>query len=261
MGPRYLIIGPGSTGFFAYLGFVTRYHNDGLFDDLAEISASSAGALLAFCYLIGRTRLDELREYIFNIDMKSALKFKIKNLLKNYGLIDSAIVRDEISKLCFHFSGQGDITFKRLFENTGVKLWIPAYTLNKCTNTYFSVDTDPDMSVIDAVCSTISIPLVFPPYHGKLDGSIIEEIPWIPFASYPPEQVLAIRITGETKGTETKSFFSYITNLINIIYSMRDKNKNINTIILDTGDLDIMNFSMNQDTKLITFLRGYNIVR
>ncbi len=261
MGPSYLIIGPGSTGFFAYLGCITKFHETDQLSNLKEISASSAGALVAFSYLIGKNDMEKLRDYIFKIDVKNALKFKIKNLLKNFGLVDSLFVRNEICNLCLEFTGKRDITFKKLYEETGIKLWIPAYSIDKCTNVYYSVDVDPHMSVIDALCASISIPLVFPPYDGKLDGSIIEEIPWIPFSSCPPEEVLALRISGETQEVAKKSLIGYITQLVNILYSMRDKNKKINTIILDTGDLNIMNFSIDQESKLMTFLRGYNIVR
>lgn len=261
MGPKYLIIGPGSTGFFAYLGCISKLHESNQLSDIKEISASSAGALVAFSYLIGKNDLEKLRNYIFDIDMKNTLKFKIKNLLKNFGLIDSTVVRAEISKMCLEFTGKRDITFKSLFENTGIKLWIPSYHIDRGTNVYYSVEIEPEMSVIDAVCSSISIPLVFPPYDGRLDGSLIEEIPWIPFSSCSFEDILALRISGEIVETPKTTFIGYITKLVNILYTMRDKNKNINTIILDTGDLDIMNFSIDQDSKLRTFLRGYNIVR
>jgi predicted acylesterase/phospholipase RssA len=162
-------------------------------------------------------------------------------------------MREELMKFCVT-----DITFKKLYDTTGIKFHIPAYSIEKCMNIYFSVDSHPYMSVIDAVCASISIPLIFPPYNGYIDGSLVEEIPWVPFASKTNEDVLAVRISGESKIIDEKSFVNYITSLMNIVYSMRDKNIKIRTVIVNTGDLNIYNFKLDHHTKMKLFIAGYS---
>lgn len=256
---KYLILGPGSTGFFALFGYLMKLHDKDKLQDLEEISGSSAGSLLAFCYLIGKNNLPKLKEYVFSVDVGSALKIKLKNILKFFGLVDKEIVKKEISSLCHEFTDLWDVSFEQLYQMTGIKFHVPAYSLKTKCNVYFSVDSHPSKSVVDVICSSISIPLIFPPYDGFLDGSIAEEIPWLPFADKPYDDCLAIRISGETEEIHTyDSFIRYIMDLINVIYYMRDKNKKIPTVIVDTGKLNTLNFQITHDDKLKAFVSGYS---
>jgi predicted acylesterase/phospholipase RssA len=70
------------------------------------------------------------------------------------------------------------------FEELDMKIYVSAYCLNTSTTEYFSRDTHPKMKVIDAVCMSMAIPLIFAcgKYQGRtyVDGGTQEQYPMVP---------------------------------------------------------------------------------
>jgi hypothetical protein len=99
------------------------------------------------------------------------------------------------------------------------------------------------------------------PYNGEyLDGSIIEEIPYIPFLLKNSKDVLVIKLNYTTSSKDSKSLFGYVQKLVNILYSLRHDNHIFENrkFVYIPGDVNIYNFSMSRDTKTQLFLLGYN---
>lgn len=256
---KYLILGPGGMAYFSMIGRVIKMNEMKQFEDLEEISGSSAGALCAFCYLVARKNLDSLIETSLNIKTDKVLKFTLKNLLKNFGGIDLKHARNSISEVCSKYIGISDVTFEHLYTLTGIKLHIPAYSLTKGTNVYFSTDATPMESVLDAVCASICLPLIMAPYKGEyLDGSIMEDIPYIPFLLKNPDDVYTIRVENNSLNGST-GMIGYLSKLMNVFYTLRYKTDIFKIDYIRPPNINTYKFSMDAETKMKLFLCGYRL--
>jgi len=242
---KYLVLGPGGLAMFSLFGFMKRLKEKGLLDDLQEISGSSAGALTAFCYLI-----DMSTEDVLKVDIKSLSKFSIKNLIKTGGLINTEQSIEFLKSL-------SPVTFAELYEKTKVKLHVSALSIEKSSPVYFSVDTAPNMMVADAVLASMSIPFMFPPHLGYLDGSLTEELPWTPFSSCVPDDVLAVRIPWDEM-PEAKGPMKMILKTVFMIFNMRSKFIGPSVNIPIPVNINTYDFKMNHDEKIKLYLLGYS---
>lgn len=250
---EYLVLGPASMGMFSLVGCIMKYEKE--LENIKEISGSSAGALIAVALALD-VPLSKILDSLLSVDFENLSKFKLKCLIKNYGLIDMKPVRDALVE----YYGCDPV-----FSELRKKVYISSYCLNRCRTEYFSVDTHPDMKVIDAVCMSIAIPLILPPVKHVdmfyMDGCTRELIPVTPFLDKKPDKIFCIKLKMK------EIFFEKITNLKQFIQAITTtalKLPDTNTMKLgavkevDTGDIDIYNFTMSHEDKLRLFIMGMN---
>ena len=250
---EYLVLGPASMGIFAILGCLMKYEND--LKNIKEISGSSAGAVLAVA-LAMNIPLHDVLDRLLSLDIANLTKFKLKCFIRTYGLIDMGPIRDKFVE-CYG----SDPTFAELHK----KVYIAAYCLNRSRTEYFSVDTHPDMKVIDAVCMSVAIPLVFSSveHNGMIymDGCTKELLPLNPFIDKKPDKVMCIKLKSKDV------YFEKISNLKQFMRAMLSSVLQIpdtNSVKLgsvkeiDTGHIDIYKFAMSHEDKLRMFILGMN---
>ena len=250
---EYLVLGPASMGIFAILGCLTKYES--ALKNIKEISGSSAGAILAVALAMD-IPLHDVLDRLLSLDIENLTKFKLKCFMKTYGFIDMAPIRDMFVK-CYG----SDPTFADLRK----KVYISAYCLNRSRTEYFSVDTHPHMKVIDAVCMSIAIPLVFSSvkYNDMIytDGCTKELLPLNPFIDKKPDKVMCIKLKSK------EVYFEKITNIKQFMRAMLSSVLQIpdtNTVKIgcvkeiDTQELDIYKFTMSHEDKLRMFILGMN---
>jgi predicted acylesterase/phospholipase RssA len=80
-------------------------------------------------------------------------------------LVDQALADSDLEGL-----PEKDITFAQLAAAKGRPLKIVATNLTQKAVTVFSAADTPDVIVADAVCASICIPMLFPPYRVPMDG-------------------------------------------------------------------------------------------
>ena len=231
--------------FYSFLGHLMKLHTNGQLDDLQEISGSSAGALLAFCYTLGK---DKIVKTCLEQDL-THLKPNIRTFLRKFGFIDETISRRLISEFCFKFSGNHDITFKEHYEKTKIKLHISAFSLEKHQVDYFSVDTSPNKSLVETIAMSIAVPFVFSPFKNYIDGSLSEDIPYGPFIDKNIEDVYVIRAKSDCITVPT-SLYTYLVNFVDIFYSIRHRCPINYPSARLTTDTNILNFKMGYECRL-----------
>jgi len=253
-----LIIGPGAMGFFMYLGVVSRLKRDGQLDDLEALSGASAGALIGFLFCLTKGDPTKALDFALSVPVKQIMKPNIKCLLKNYGLISHAKIRKVLGDACGVFYEKPDVTFQELYELYPIKLHVSAYCVDFMKTVYFSVDTTPTMSVLDAVCASVAIPFLFSSVKLKdgwnyIDGGAAEVIPGSPFLGQ--NSVLAMKLAW-SRLPEVKDLKSYA---ISILYSTMKLRHvyDFPVLDLDSSESDVYDFSASNDTKLKMFLKGY----
>ena len=254
---KYLSIGPGSMGYFMYLGLLSKMKNEGSLDELAEISGASAGGLLAFIYCMFKGNTSKSLDYSLNAPTKAMMKPNIKNLLLNYGLISTARIRKLLEKLCI-LEMDKDPTFDELYKWYPVKLHLSAFCLELNKTIYFSADTTPSMKVIDAVCATIAMPLLFSPLKLSdgwhyIDGGTAEMVPGGPFLG-KGEGVLCIKLDWG-KVFPIKDIKTYLSSVLYSTMKLRYQYE-FPTLAINIDDIDLFDYGTSNESKLRLFVMG-----
>lgn len=243
---KYLVLGGGSLALFATLGKMKRLYDEGHFQDLQELSGASAGSMAAVAWaLFGPRAFEKMME----VDTTQFFKMNLQCLMKHNGLSTMDGCRSEFIKLV----GTDKLTLSDLYNKTGLKVHIAAYSLEKNTTEYFSVDNAPDMKLLDALCMSCCVPILFVPQNGYIDGGVAEKLPMSPFLQYPKEDIYGLRITFQSQKQ------SYFKQLMSIFMSLRYEfpYECVHDAI-DIGSVNVFDFKMSSDTKHSLFLKGYS---
>jgi predicted acylesterase/phospholipase RssA len=250
---EYLVLGPASMGIFTMLGALINIEDD--LKNIKEISGSSAGAILGVCLALEIPLYDVLDKFL-KVDLKKHTKYNLKSFMKNYGLIDLDPIR-EVLKDVFGC----DPTFSELKR----KLHISTYCLNRGRTEYFSSDSHPSMKVIDAVCMSISIPILASSVKLNdmiyMDGGIKERVPITPFEGEAPHKILCLKLKSqdiffEKIATFSKFVETFMSSLLNIRADI-NLDKIGKVVEVDTEDYDLFSFKMSFDDKLRLFLLAF----
>ena len=221
--------------------------------DVEEISGSSAGSILALMLALGMS-IDEILNVSLSLNIPEFVKLRIGSFFNKFGFVDLEPIRDKLVEVC-----GCDPTFEEL----DMKIYISAYCLNSSTTEYFSKDTHPKMKVIDAVCMSIAIPLIFScgKYDGKtyVDGGTQEQYPMTPFLSKKPYQVTCIKLKMDRVYQENiNNPKQFVESLIRSTLENRVQYETkINVIDIDVGATNIFDFNIEYEDKLKLYNIGF----
>lgn len=258
---KHLAIGPGVLGYFALIGVLKNMADTGRLENLEEISGSSAGALTAFIYIAARGNFERILDVSLNIPIAKLAKPDLKTLIKSYGLVPFSRVKgifsDALKKL---IPKKTDMTFEELYHYFPIKLHIAAFCLDLSRTIYFSVDTHPKMSVLDALYASIAVPFLFESFVYKdwryIDGAFMESTPCAPFLN--KEDVLAVHLIHKTV-SEFNDIRGYVSMILSAILKNRFMYTNIKHLTIDLGDVPVHNFNMLNDDKIKLYTLGYEL--
>jgi predicted acylesterase/phospholipase RssA len=246
---RYLILGPGALGFYTMLGYLIK--NESQLRDIEEISGSSAGAMLGFLMLSNKS-LQDIFDLTINLDLAEMTKVDLKTFINSFGFINHELIKQKLIEIW-----GGNPTFKELPK----KFHVSAYCLNTLEVEYFSRDTHPDMHVVDALCASISIPVIFAAYEYKgkryTDGATNEGIPAVPFLHKHYSDVLCIEVlTNLFSDLKLDTLLDYF-KVIALTGWKNKINYDVPIVRLDTGTINILDFKASFETRLKLFMIGY----
>ena len=256
---KYLVIGSGSMALFVYLGALSKLKQENMIEDLEEISGASAGSLVAFLFILAKGDMAKVLDYSLTVPVKQLMKPNIKNLLKNYGLVSSEKLRKVFSETCMYFCGKPDVTFRELYEWNPIKLHVATYCVNTMKTVYFSVDSSPTTSVLDALAASIAVPFLISGVKmndgwSYIDGATAETIPASPFLGKINSDIFAIYL-GWGKLKEIKSLKDYAISIVYTSLKLRPV-YDVPALVIDNDDIDIFDFDINNEAKLKMFLWG-----
>ena len=248
-------------GFFMYLGVLSRFKREGHLDDLEAISGASAGALLGFLFCVTKGDPTKVLDFSLNVPVKQIMKPNIKCLLKDYGLISYTKIRKVLADACRSFIGKDDVTFQELYDVFPTKLYISAYCVDFMKTVYFSIETTPTMSVLDAVCASVAIPFLFSSVKLKdgwnyIDGGAAEVIPGGPFLG---QEAFALKLAWN-RLEKVKDLKTYAIGILYSTLKLRHV-EDFPSIDLELPGDDMFDFGASNDAKLKMFLKGYEQTR
>jgi len=254
---KHLVIGPGAMAYFAFAGALSALKDFGALNDLEDISGSSAGSILALLYILTKGDMLRVMECSIDVPVGNLIKPVIKTLIKSFGLVGTTKIRKIFKTLVRDFMGKDDVTFAELYAHWPVRLHVAACCIELSTTHYFSVDTSPNMSVLDAITMSISVPFLFAsfqygPWH-YIDGGTLEESPCGPFIG--KDSVCVIRMNKWGIETNLKDLKSYAIQIINSAMYLRHKYPHFPTVLVDADN--IFDFKVSSDAKIRMFVRAY----
>jgi predicted acylesterase/phospholipase RssA len=252
---KYLVLGPASMGIYSMIGTLKAL--EPRLVDVKEISGSSAGSILALLLALGMS-VDEILDVALNLNVPEFVKLRIGSFFNKFGFVDLGPIREKLVEVC-----GCDPTFEEL----DMKIYISAFCLNTSTTEYFSRDTHPKMKVIDAVCMSMAIPLIFAcgKYDGKtyVDGGTQEQYPMIPFLDKRPHEVTCIKLKMDRVYQEQiNNPRQYVEALIRSSLTNRvEYSKYTKIIEINVGDTNIFDFSMSYEDKIKLYNIGYSTIK
>lgn len=248
---KYLVIGPGAMGFYAMLGHLKTIEDR--LSDVQEISGASAGSILAVMLALGKS-IDEVIDISLKLNISDLVKVNLKCFLHRYGFVDVEAMRSKFVEIC-----GCDPTFAELEK----KIYISAFCVNTGKTEYFSVDTHPNMKVLDAMSMSIAIPFVFSSmkFNGNtyVDGGTVESIPLTPFLDRKPHEVYCIEIKSTPKYTEDINDMHTFAQSV-VRYTIQNRYEydmsRYDRVVVDVEDMDIFDFNMCYEDKIRMYMKG-----
>jgi predicted acylesterase/phospholipase RssA len=252
---KYLVLGPASMGIYSLIGTLKALEPKLV--DVKEISGSSAGSILALLLALGMS-VDEILDVALNLNVPEFVKLRIGSFFNKFGFVDLGPIREKLVEVC-----GCDPTFEEL----DMKIYVSAFCLNTSSTEYFSRDTHPKMKVIDAVCMSMAIPLIFAcgKYDGKtyVDGGTQEQYPMIPFLDKKPHEITCVKLKMDRVYQEQiNNPRQYVEALIRSSLTNRVEYSEYTKIIeINVGDTNIFDFSMSYEDKIRLYNIGYSTIK
>lgn len=231
--------------------------------DLKKVALVSIGSFVGTCLVVGYSA-DELFKELTEKDINELKDFCLPEYV---ALLKGNNIRNWIYGV---LSKKIDpyITFKDLYEKTKIETIIVATCIHSGSEelpegiTYFSHINTPEVKLLDAICSSIAFPFVFPPVciNGSyfIDGGVLDNFPM----ELLSENALGLRVTSkEISGMDCLKnpvlFVGKMFDLTSVRITKLKNEKHKNIVNINADDFEIIDFDMSIDNKVTLFQRGY----
>lgn len=317
-----LVLEGGGARGIVYSGALQAIEKKGLLKDIIHYVGTSVGSITALMLALDYTP-KEITNKMIDLKSKNILKkdlffymrevaewngvwntvkslfygltiglirvpLNIYHLIFSYGYYDSSPLRKWLISLLEEKGFDKETSFTTIYEKTGKKLYITTTNWDERFVRVFSPD-DEELSVLDAVMTSISIPYFFRPklLNGVkyCDGGLTANYN-INFLSdnnvIPAKDILGLRvdskseIDGRLEGKLFKSkrkksgFIKSLENLIDIIYcganapNLKGSHEQVTIPLVDYG-VGVVDFSLSKEQKqyysdmgLMDFIKKYD---
>lgn len=255
------IFSGGGTRLPCYIGILQALQELDL--NFLHVVGVSGGSIVAALLADGRSR-DELRRLALETDFKQFRGFSIYNLIRTGGLSSGDTFERWIDN---ELEG-------RTFSQMKLDLHVLATDINGGGPVVFNKANTPDVKVSTAVRYSMSIPLLFSfktfKNHVMADGVILAEDALHQDWSGRGVPVVCFRLKSEHEEKPIKKrrlfpLVSYITMLIQTFMSAMSREYVHaqywhNTVLINTGDISSVDFSLPIEKKLQLLEQGYSTV-
>lgn len=277
----------------AYIGVIKHLDELGILKNIKAFAGSSAGAITASLLAIG-CDYNDIVDNLYDINFKNFLDndknlfLDAVHLIKDYGACSGEYFINWLGNIIYKKTNNKDYTLGDLWNDKKINLVITTTELNSMDPIYLSYKTHPDLSIRYAVRLSMSIPYIFEAvrYNDNIyvDGGLMDNYPLHVFdGEYPGDpyaisddiepniQTLGVRMIGNNddvqgKSSKTnidinnlKSFTMTIFNSMMKSASRQYSSKRYweRSIVINTGDISGIDFSLSDNEKRILQNNGY----
>jgi NTE family protein len=240
---------------------------------IKEWMGVSAGSLVAMCLCVGFT-LEELLEFCVRFDFTHIKEMdSVPGWILHFGM-DTGERLHRLIQACLHVKGlSSTYTFQECLTQFGLSLRVVATDLNDAAPVIFSPTTTPDYCIADAVRASMSVPYYFQPFicpesgHYLVDGGVISNHPLFVLPDEEHRRTLSILIRTSIEKIENAAEMEmdeFMMRPLNIVLIEKNKMESrfydARCIQIMLGELNIMDFSMEDDTKQMIIQKGKDAV-
>jgi predicted acylesterase/phospholipase RssA len=272
--PYRIYLSGGGICAIAHVGALQELSQHIHLKTIKEWMGVSAGSLVAMCLCIGFT-LEELYEFCVRFDFTNIKEYdSVPGWILHFG-IDTGERLQRLIEACLHVKGlPSEFTFEDCQKQFGKSLRVIATDLNEASHITFSPRDTPTYRIADAVRASMSYPYYFQPFvcplsgHFLSDGGIISNYPLFTLPKEEHSRTISILIRTTIQkdaNLEEKPIEDLIGRPISIILTERT---NIETKFYDShciqiqlGELNILDFSFNDETKAHIIQKGKEAVK
>jgi len=253
--PTALLIGSGGARGYMFLGATHRLFCEGYLENVTKYTGVSIGAVICLLLAVGYTPREIWKEAKY---LKSTDLVKVSsNVFKNLGLFTTDIIRGRLNNLIKQ-RYDTPLTFKDLYEKTGNELSVLAFDFVLKRGVVFSLENTPDVDVLDGICGSISLPMMFEPFQDRyIDGAMHDPYP-IYLLDKEGDRVLGLYIDDKVSEDAVSRINAIITGNLD-----GKRNENIERssdrcqhIRIHSSYLDTSGISLDTDKKMTLMAGG-----
>lgn len=213
------------------LGALEALQSEGA-EGLEVFAGTSAGSIVAFLAALKTVRARDVLEYMLTHPPQGLRSLSINNLLSRFGLDDGRKLFSYLVEMLEALAaGSSQLTFERLFEQTGSVLRVTATCTTTSTLTIFDRVSHPQCAVMDAIRASCCVPLYFVPHriaaHSYVDGGLLAYYPHGLLADIPEDERVAVFVAAQGRGPDgagsgVEALAAYVYRLSCIACTARD---------------------------------------
>ena len=215
---RCLVFSGGGMKSLAYVGVYQALLEHKVIDNISTIIGTSAGSIISLMIAL-QYSIEELKDIYFNLDFKVLQDInpdRVFEFMDKFGLDSGINLRKMLQVILRTKMKISDCTFSELYQFTKKDVMITGTCLTETKCHVFSKDNTPDMSIIDAIIISSSVPFIYQSHTYKdnlyVDGGIMDNYPIGLYDN--TEEVLGFLVASPIKEKRK------IDNIFNYSYSL-----------------------------------------
>tara|TARA_Y100000389_G_scaffold12064_1_gene10968 strand:- start:16515 stop:17342 length:828 start_codon:yes stop_codon:yes gene_type:complete len=264
-----LVLEGGGIKGIAHVGALEAVQEKGLYGNIKHVAGTSAGSQVATLYAAGFSQ-NEIRKLVENTPFK---KFSdssfgcirdILRLFTRFGYHKGNFMEVYMNKILNEKFDIPRITFKELFDKTGIHLKLTGTCLTDSKLVWFDYEKTPFMEIAKAVRISSCIPLYFAPvkFEDKyyVDGGCLRNLPVDAFIETTP---IILDFMDSTKSNDIKDLSTFTSSVVNtILHHVHVPSvDNCIRIEIPTGDVSATDFNLSETNKKFLYYSGYNTTK
>jgi predicted acylesterase/phospholipase RssA len=267
--PRNLVFSGGGLKGIVFVGVVQKLEETNVISGARCFLGTSAGSIVAFMLSIGYTSSEM---HVFAMGLRQADVFDVSlegilSIMDTYGIDDGHTLQRTLGDILEKKGLHRCTTFTELSKAMGRTLTVAVSSLNVGVK-YLSVDTTPNMRVVDAVYASCCIPMLFTPL--VLDGEYL--VDGFLYKNFAPDyfksgmDTLGFELIDPPGSRKIKSFVEYVGAIIgttmdysNAFHKGDVTDHNICRIVMNHSAPSVID-DVPQEMKETLVKKGYDAV-
>jgi predicted acylesterase/phospholipase RssA len=272
-----IVISGGAMKVLCSLGCIKYLEEKDMLSSIKNFVGTSAGAMICFFLVLGYKSTDIntfLANHLSDPVIASLDPSQVLNILNDYGISDGSNFIELMKRILFSRTRLHDITFIELAKMTGKNLVVCVSNLTDEKEEFFCIDSKPNMSVIQALRISCSIPIIFNPVTLDdkiyLDGALYNNFPMNYFKNNNKlHDILGINIAVHSY-KRTDNILLYILYMVfSLVTKVQeshfdDAEQNVVTIKIDTINwihYDELKISYPEEKVDMMIKKGYEAIQ
>jgi NTE family protein len=271
--PRAVSFSSGGVKSVGQMGAAVCLMEAGIFDEVTHWYGCSGGAIVAFFCALGASP-QWIRDAAEHFDLRPTFEFNeesVCNFPQSWGIASLAGYRSYMGRFADAWEpGASTWTFADMArKRPDTRLTLIAANISRRRQAVFSVETTPNMSVLEAVCVSGAIPLIFVPWRDEagdiyIDGAFLEYYAWRTVPNKDETLVIVCDEAGINgrRSAVAQTPITSLTEYLQRVFSVANKHGILHSdtprywIALNNQAISTVDFGMPKETRMALFRGG-----